>query len=67
MEIDINKVYRNYEALTTEEREVIRAFMNGPARRIIGKVFGPDFDAALGQFLKPLPKKQKKGLAAKKI
>tara|TARA_R100001369_G_C3234222_1_gene152747 strand:- start:354 stop:557 length:204 start_codon:yes stop_codon:yes gene_type:complete len=67
MELDIDKIYRNYEALTTEEREVIRAFMDGPARRIIGKVFGPDFDAALGQFLKPLPKKQRKGLAAKII
>jgi hypothetical protein len=68
MEIDLEKIYRNYEGLTLEEREVIRKFMNSDARRIIGKVFGADFDAALGQFIKPLPEKQqKKGLAAKTI
>lgn len=65
MELDFQKIYDNYASLTTEEREVIRKFMNSPARRIVGKVFGADFDAALGSFLEPLPEKQRKGLAAK--
>ena len=68
MELDFQEIYNNYSELTPEEREVVRKFMNSDVRRIIGKVFGADFDAALGQFMKPLPeKKQKKGLAAKII
>ncbi len=67
MELDIQEIYNNYENLTPEERETVRTVMNSDVRRIIGKVFGSDFDAILGQFMKPLPKKQKKGLAAKTI
>lgn len=68
MELDFQEIYDNYSALSPEERETVRKFMNSDVRRIIGKVFGPDFDSALGQFMEPLPeKKQKKGLAAKKI
>ena len=68
MELDFQEIYNNYEALTAEEREVVRKFMNSDVRRFIGKVFGADFDAALGQFMKPLPEKQqKKGLAARII
>ena len=65
LELDLKKAYDNYASLTPEEREIVRELMNGPARRIIAKVFGPDFDSALGRFLEPLPKKQQKGLAAK--
>tara|TARA_E500000318_G_scaffold51654_2_gene48300 strand:+ start:3795 stop:4001 length:207 start_codon:yes stop_codon:yes gene_type:complete len=68
MELDFQEIYDNYSELTPEEREVVRKFMNSDVRRIIGKVFGADFDAALGQFMKPLPEaQQKKGLAAKTI
>ena len=68
MEIDLQQAYDAYAKLSDEEKEIIRKFMNSDARRIIGKVFGADFDAALGQFIKPLPEKQqKKGLAAKTI
>lgn len=68
MELDFQKIYDNYLDLSTQEREMVRKFMNSDVRRIISKVFGPDFDSALGRFMKPLPeKKQKKGLAAKII
>ena len=53
MEIDIQQIRQNYANLTDEEKEIIRRVMNGPARTIIGKVFGLEFDAALGQFMLP--------------
>ena len=66
MEIDFNDVYANYEKLNEEEKELIRAVMSGPAREIIGKVFGTKFEAYLGAFAKPSPQK-KKGLASKTV
>jgi len=64
MEIDFNDVYANYEKLTDDEKELIRAVMNGPAREIIGKVFCLLFEYYLGMFAQPSAKK-KKGLASK--
>lgn len=64
MELDIMEIRRNYSNLTDEEKEIIRKVMNGPARNIIGKVFGPEFDAALGQFMLPIAERGK-GLAAR--
>ena len=52
MEIDFNDVYANYEKLNEEEKELIRAVMSGPAREIIGKVFGTKFESYLGSFAK---------------
>ena len=66
LELDLQKVYDNYAELTPEEREYVRELMNGPARRIMAKLFGADFDAAMGNFMKPLAKKERKtGLASK--
>ena len=59
MEIDFNDVYANYEKLNEEEKELIRAVMSGPAREIIGKVFGTKFESYLGAFAKPSPQKKK--------
>ena len=52
--------------LTDEEKEIIRRSMNGPARTIIGKVFGAASDAALGQFMLPRAERGT-GLACKNI
>ena len=38
--------------------------MNGPLRNIIAKIFGPEFNEALGQFAKATPA-PKRGLAAR--
>lgn len=68
LELDLQQVYDNYADLTPEEREYVRELMNGPARRIMAKLFGADFDAAMGNFMKPLPNdNKKKGLASKTI
>jgi hypothetical protein len=64
MEIDIQDIRNNYANLTDDEKEIIRKLMNGPARAVIGKVFGPEFDAALGQFMLPIAERGK-GLAAR--
>ena len=64
MEIDIQQIRQNYANLTDEEKEIIRRVMNGPAREIIGKVFGPEFNAALGQFMLPMAERGR-GLAAR--
>mgnify|MGYP003112857351 FL=1 len=66
LELDLQQVYDNYAELTPEEREYVRELMNGPARRIMAKLFGADFDAAMGNFMTPLPKEARKtGLASK--
>ncbi|HAI43981.1 MAG TPA: hypothetical protein DCM40_40735 [Maribacter sp.] len=66
LELDLQKIYDNYAELTPEEREYVRELMNGPARRIMAKLFGADFDAAMGNFMKPLAKEERKtGLASK--
>jgi hypothetical protein len=66
LELDLQKIYDNYADLTAEEREYVRELMNGPARRIMAKLFGADFDAAMGNFMKPLPTQSKKrGLATR--
>ena len=48
-----------------EEKEMIRKVMTGQARSVIRKVFGDDFDAALGDFILPRSKRGK-GLASQK-
>ena len=63
MEIDMKQAYQNYANLSDAEKETIRKFMAGPARRIIGKVFGDEFDTALGAFMLPKAKRGK-GLAS---
>ena len=55
MEIDLDGAYKRYANLTEEEKNIIRNFMNGPARKIIGTLFGPDFEMALGTFAAPTP------------
>jgi len=64
MELDIQEIRQNYASLTDEEKEIIRKLMNSPARSVISKVFGPEFDAALGQFMLPMSQRGK-GLAAR--
>jgi hypothetical protein len=64
MELDLAQAQQNYANLSDEEKEVIRRLMNGPARQIIGKVFGPEFDSALGSFMLPMAERGK-GLAAR--
>ena len=63
MEINLKQAYQNYANLSDDEKETIRKFMSGPARRIIGKVFGEEFDSALGAFMLPKAKRGK-GLAS---
>jgi len=64
MELDIQEIKQNYANLTDEEKEIIRRLMNSPARSVIAKVFGTEFDAALGQFMLPMSQRGK-GLAAR--
>jgi hypothetical protein len=64
MEIDIQQVRQNYANLSDEEKEIIRRVMNSPAREVISKVFGPEFDAALGQFMLPMAQRGR-GLATR--
>lgn len=64
MEINIQQIRQNYANLTDEEKEIIRRLMNSPARGVIAKVFGPEFDAALGQFMLPMAERGR-GLAAR--
>ena len=64
MELDLQEAYDNYYKLSDEEKELIRKVMSGPTREIIRKVFGPDFDAVLGEFM--LPKVERgRGLASR--
>tara|TARA_E500000318_G_C3376446_1_gene140526 strand:- start:230 stop:427 length:198 start_codon:yes stop_codon:yes gene_type:complete len=65
MEIDLQRAYDEYENLSDEEKEMIRKVMTGKARSVIRKVFGDDFDAALGEFILPRSKRGK-GLASQK-
>ena len=64
MELDFIEVWDNYEQLSEEEKTMIREAMNGPLRAVIAKVFGAEFDQALGQFAaaEPAPRR---GLAAR--
>jgi len=64
MELDFIEVWDNYEQLSEEEKTMIREAMSGPLRDVIGKVFGAEFDQALGQFAaaEPAPRR---GLAAR--
>ena len=63
MEINMKQAYQNYANLSDADKEIIRKFMAGPARRIIGKGFGDEFDTALGAFMLPKAKRGK-GLAS---
>jgi len=65
MKLDLMQARENYMNLSDEEKEIIRRFMNGPARDIIGKVFGAEFNSALGNFMLPLAERGA-GLASKK-
>ena len=64
MEIDFAQVADNYALLEEEEKTMIREAMSGPVREVIAKVFGAEFDQALGQFAaaEPAPRR---GLAAR--
>ena len=64
MELDLVQARDNYMNLSDDEKEVVRRLMRGPARQIISKVFGADFDAALGQFMLPIAERGK-GLATR--
>jgi hypothetical protein len=64
MELDLVQARENYMNLSDEEKEIIRRLMNGPARQVISKVFGPELDAALGSFMLPLAERGR-GLAAR--
>jgi len=64
IELAMDDAFSNYQMLSEEEQNIIREAMNGPLRNIIAKIFGPEFNEALGQFAtaKPAPKR---GLAAR--
>tara|TARA_A100000171_G_C2024968_1_gene92918 strand:- start:51 stop:248 length:198 start_codon:yes stop_codon:yes gene_type:complete len=64
MEIDLEKAYDNYDRLSEEEKEIIRNVMRGPTREIIRKVFGQEFDNALGSFMLPISERGR-GLATR--
>jgi len=64
MEIDLLKARENYINLSEDEKEVIRRLMRGPSRAIIAKVFGSDFDSALGSFMLPMAERGR-GLATR--
>ena len=64
MQLDLAQARTNYMNLSEDEKETIRKFMNSPARNIVSKVFGAEFEAALGNFM--LPKAERgKGLASR--
>lgn len=64
MQLDLAQARTNYMNLSEDEKETIRKFMNSPARNIVSKVFGSEFEAALGNFM--LPKAERgKGLASR--
>jgi hypothetical protein len=64
IEIAMDDAFANYQTLSEQEKELIRNAMNGPLRAVIAKVFGAEFDQALGQFAtaEPAPRR---GLAAR--
>ena len=64
IEIAMDDAFANYQTLSEQEKELIRNAMNGPLRAVIAKVFGVEFDQALGQFAtaEPAPRR---GLAAR--
>jgi len=62
MEIDLDAAYKRYAELSEEDKDIIRTFMNGPAKDIIGDLFGTEFETALGTFATP---SARRGLAAR--
>ncbi len=64
MELDLAKAKERYNALSEEDKDDIRDFMTSEARGAIAKVFGADFDRALGSF-KQRQTPKRRGLAAR--
>tara|TARA_R100000908_G_scaffold42917_1_gene20070 strand:- start:1021 stop:1221 length:201 start_codon:yes stop_codon:yes gene_type:complete len=65
MEIDFNELRRNYDALSDKEKDLIRSAMNGPLRVVMFKVFGEEFNDALGSFMQPSKSRRSAGLASR--
>ena len=64
MEIDLAKAKERYMTLSEEDKDDIRDFMKSEAREIIAKVFGAEFDKALGSF-KQRQTPKRRGLASR--
>ena len=65
MEIDFNELRKNYDALSDQEKDLIRSAMNGPLREVMFKVFGEEFNDALGSFMQPSKSRRSAGLASR--
>mgnify|MGYP003647016592 FL=1 len=65
MEIDFNQLRANYDALSEQEKDLIRSAMNGPLREVMFKVFGEEFNDALGSFMQPSKGRRSAGLASR--
>tara|TARA_R110000772_G_scaffold105514_1_gene207228 strand:+ start:533 stop:733 length:201 start_codon:yes stop_codon:yes gene_type:complete len=65
MEIDFNQLRANYDALSEQEKDLIRSAMNGPLREVMFKLLGEQFNDALGSFMQPSKGRRSAGLASR--
>tara|TARA_R110000803_G_scaffold69826_1_gene132318 strand:+ start:327 stop:527 length:201 start_codon:yes stop_codon:yes gene_type:complete len=65
MEIDFNELRANYDALSEQEKDLIRSAMNGPLREVMFKLLGEQFNDALGSFMQPSKGRRSAGLASR--
>tara|TARA_R110000744_G_scaffold116446_1_gene217834 strand:- start:56 stop:256 length:201 start_codon:yes stop_codon:yes gene_type:complete len=65
MEIDFNQLRANYNALSEQEKDLIRSAMNGPLREVMFKLLGEQFNDALGSFMQPSKGRRSAGLASR--
>ena len=65
MEIDFNELRANYNALSEQEKDLIRSAMNGPLREVMFKLLGEQFNDALGSFMQPSKGRRSAGLASR--
>ena len=65
MEIDFNELRSNFNALSDQEKDLIRSAMNGPLREVMFKLLGEQFNDALGSFMQPSKGRRSSGLASR--
>lgn len=65
MEIDFNQLRANYNALSEQEKDLIRSAMNGPLREVMFKLLGEQFNDALGSFMQSSKGRRSAGLASR--
>tara|TARA_R110001606_G_scaffold392666_1_gene561864 strand:+ start:537 stop:737 length:201 start_codon:yes stop_codon:yes gene_type:complete len=65
MEIDFNELRSNFNALSDQEKDLIRSAMNGPLREVLFKLLGEQFNDALGTFMQPSKSRRSTGLASR--